>query len=67
MSLVVFLGCCVLGLAFMIYVLFKWAFGEEYRKHLRKVAYSGNGQTAKSYVVEFSKPRRGPGSQRDAA
>ena len=38
MSLTVFLAFCILGIDFLLYVLFQWIYGEKYRKHARRVA-----------------------------
>jgi hypothetical protein len=38
MSLTVFLALCILGLDFMIYMLFQWTYGEKRRAIARKVA-----------------------------
>ncbi len=38
MSLNVFLGSCILGCDFLLYVLFQWIYGERHRKHARRVA-----------------------------
>jgi hypothetical protein len=38
MSLTVFLALCVLGLDFMIYVLFQWIYGEKRRGFARQIA-----------------------------
>lgn len=38
MSLTAFLTLCILGLDFMIYVLFKWTYGEKRHAIARKVA-----------------------------
>jgi hypothetical protein len=38
MSLTVFLALCILGCDFLLYVLFRWVYGEKHRKHARRVA-----------------------------
>jgi len=38
MSLTVFLGLCILGLDFMIYVLFRWTYGDRRGETARKLA-----------------------------
>jgi len=36
MSLNVFLGFCILGCDFLLYVLFQWIYDERHRKHARR-------------------------------
>jgi hypothetical protein len=38
MSLTLFLGLCILGLDFMIYVLFQWTYGDRRNQMARKLA-----------------------------
>jgi len=38
MSLTIFLALCILGLDFMFYVLFQWAYGDKRRAIARQVA-----------------------------
>jgi hypothetical protein len=38
MSLTVFLALCILGVDFMIYVLFQWTYGEKRAEIARKIA-----------------------------
>lgn len=42
MSITVFLAVCVLGLDFMIYVLFQWTYGDKRRAIARQVAVQRN-------------------------
>jgi|SRR5271154_4977423 len=53
MSLTVFLAICVLGLDFMIFVLFQWLYGEKNRNRYRRSAARRNAahsQTPLYYV-----------------
>jgi len=54
MSLNIFLMICILGIDFMIYVLFQWIFGDKRSAIARKVALtrkSLNEQSARPYLV----------------
>jgi hypothetical protein len=42
MSLTVFLALCVLGIDFMIYLLFQWIYGDKRRALTRKIAAHRN-------------------------
>jgi hypothetical protein len=46
MSFSIFLGLCILGLDFLIYVLFKWTFGDKRRAIARQVAAHRNAPEA---------------------
>jgi hypothetical protein len=54
MSLTVFLGLCILGLDFMIYVLFQWTYGDRRSAMARKLAAYKNSmkeQAPRPFVV----------------
>ena len=51
MSLTVFLAICVLGLDFMIFVLFQWLYGEKNRNRFRRS--SARGQTTHSQTPPY--------------
>jgi hypothetical protein len=54
MSLNIFLTICILGIDFMIYVLFQWIFGDKRSAIARQVALtrkSLNEQSARPYLV----------------
>ena len=53
MSLTIFVAICVLGCDFMIFVFFKWAFGEKYGSRARRVA-----ATVGSAIISGSEPTR---------
>src|ERR1700730_3345674 len=61
MELIIFLTCCVVGCAFMIFVLFKRTHNEKPRRPSRRLAErtSGEkGQTPRFYLVLRKKPLR---------
>jgi hypothetical protein len=61
MSLTVFLAICVLGLDFMIFVLFQWLYGEKNRNRFRRSAarrYAANSQTPLYYVSSRGNSQR---------
>jgi uncharacterized membrane protein YccC len=51
MSLNVFIAVCVLGLDFLIYVLFQWTYGDKRRAMQKKLA-----EQRKAMEVETSRP-----------
>ena len=58
MSLTIFLAICILGMDFMIFVLFKWLYGEKKRNRLRRSArrtHSAGSQTPVYYVYGSGK------------
>jgi hypothetical protein len=58
MSLTIFLAICILGMDFMIFVLFKWLYGEKKRKRLRRSArrtHSAGSQPPVHYVYGSGK------------
>lgn len=64
MSLTVFLAICVLGLDFMIFVLFNWLYGERNRNRFRRSASRrchAHSQTPLYCVSGKSESERGPG------
>jgi hypothetical protein len=58
MSTTVFLAVCVLGLDFMIYVLFQWTYGDKRSAIARQVAVQRNA--LKEQVRRTQVPTRGP-------
>jgi hypothetical protein len=61
MSLTVFLAICVLGLDFMIFVLFQWLYGEKNRNRFRRSAtrrHAAHSQTPLYYVSSRSNSQR---------
>jgi hypothetical protein len=61
MSLTVFLAICVLGLDFMIFVLFQWLYGEKNRNRFRRSAarrHAAHSQTPLYYVSSRGNSRR---------
>lgn len=53
MSLTIFLAICILGMDFMIFVLFKWLYGEKKRNRVRRSArrtHAGGSQPPMYYV-----------------
>lgn len=61
MSLTVFLAICVLGLDFMIFVLFQWLYGEKNRNRFRRSAarrQTTHSQTPLYYVSNTGKSQR---------
>jgi hypothetical protein len=64
MSLTVFLAICVLGLDFMIFVLFQWLYGEKNRNRVRRS--SARRQTTHSQSPLYYVSSRGS-SQKSAA
>jgi hypothetical protein len=61
MSLTVFLAICVLGLDFMIFVLFQWLYGEKNRNRVRRSAARGHAahsQTPLYYVSSRGNSQR---------
>ena len=61
MSLTVFLAICVLGLDFMIFVLFRWLYGEKNRNRFRRSAarrHAAHSQTPLYYVSSRGNSRR---------
>jgi hypothetical protein len=53
MSLTIFLAICILGMDFMIFVLFKWLYGEKNRNRFRPSAprtHTAGSQTPVYYV-----------------
>jgi len=70
MPLAVFLACCVLGIDFMIYILFQWVFGEKYRARARKLAArkrAANIRSAKPYLISGRAPHGRHDSEREVA
>jgi hypothetical protein len=64
MSLTVFLALCVLGVDFLIYVLFQWTYGDKRRAMGQKLAAQRNAMkddARRPYVV--SSRRGGPETQ----
>src|ERR1700693_4597310 len=64
MSLTVFLAICVLGLDFMIFVLFKWLYGERNRNRSRRSPlrrHHAHSQTPLLLRSGKSESERGPG------
>ena len=57
MSLTAFLAICVLGLDFMIFVLFKWLYGEKNRNRFRRSG--GHRQTTHSQTPLYYVSSRG--------
>jgi hypothetical protein len=57
MSLTIFLAICVLGLDFMIFVLFQWLYGEKNRNRFRRS--SGHRQTTHSQTPLYYVSSRG--------
>src|SRR5580692_7052687 len=61
MSLTVFIAICVLGLDFMIFVLFQWLYGEKNRNRFRRSAarrHAAHSQTPLYYVSSRSNSQR---------
>jgi hypothetical protein len=61
MSLTVFLAICVLGLDFMIFVLFQWLYGEKNRNRFRRSAarrHAAHSQTPLYYVASRGNSQR---------
>jgi hypothetical protein len=59
MSLTLFLAFCILGLDFMIYVLFKWTYGEKRRSVTRLVAeYRNEEQASRPFLIHSQKTMR---------
>ncbi len=53
MSLTVFLAICVLGLDFMIFVLFQWLYGEKNRNRFRRSAARRHRHTHRHLCITF--------------
>jgi len=59
MSLNIFLVICILGIDFMIYVLFQWIFGDKRKTIARQVALSRKAlgeELARPYLVASQPP-----------
>jgi hypothetical protein len=62
MSLNIFLMICILGIDFMIYVLFQWIFGDTRRTIARQVALTRqtlSGQSPRPYLVASEQTTNG--------
>lgn len=65
MSFTVFIAICVLGIDFLIYVLFQWTFGDKRRAMQKKLLEHRNAmqqQPARPFLVSSRKPG-GPETQ----
>jgi hypothetical protein len=63
MSLTVFLALCILGIDFMIYMLFQWTYGEKRRAIARQVAAyrkAREEQSARPFLVHSRRISPGP-------
>jgi hypothetical protein len=61
MSLTVFIAVCVLGLDFMIFVLFQWLYGEKNRNRFRRSSarrHAAHSQTPLYYVSSRGSSQR---------
>ena len=61
MSLTVFIAICVLGLDFMIFVLFQWLYGEKNRNRFRRSAarrHAAHSQASLYYVSSRGNSQR---------
>jgi hypothetical protein len=71
MALTVFLALCILGVDFLIYVLFQWTWGDKRRAIARQVAAHRNaleGQPRRPFLVPSPKLARvGPHAAREDA
>ena len=68
MALTVFFALCILGIDFMLYVLFQWAWGDKRRAIARQVAaHRGafDAQTRRPFLVPS--PEAGPDRQQSAS
>jgi hypothetical protein len=64
MSLTIFLALCILGVDFLIYVLFQWTFGDKRRAMAKKLERHRNAmqeQAPRPFVV--NKGKAGPETQ----
>jgi hypothetical protein len=58
MSLTVFIAICVLGLDFLLYVLFQWTYADKRRALQRKVSAQRKAMKIRPFVVDS--PKAGP-------
>lgn len=69
MPLTAFITICILGIDFMVYVLFQWTFGDKRRAIARKISSlrtQPNSSPAHPYLVTF-RNRGNSGSPRSSA
>lgn len=62
MSLDLLLAFCVLGIAFMIYALFQWTYGDKHRARGRQLPARKNAlmnQSRRPFLVSSQKPAHG--------
>jgi len=62
MSLDLFLAFCVLGIAFMMYALFQWSYGDKRRANGRQLPARKNplmNQSGRLFLVPSQKPVHG--------
>jgi len=59
MSITVFLTCCILGIDFMMYVLFQWLYGDKRRAMARKLAAIRSEMKAETAGPRLVRSREG--------